>query len=91
MIVRSLDPKKNIFRPKEDDKEILSIEVPYLNAIEILLYLAQFTTSNIAFFVNLLTRFSSAPICRHWNGINHIFRCFRGTTDLGLFFWLCRC
>ncbi|KAL5809036.1 hypothetical protein ACOSQ3_029727 [Xanthoceras sorbifolium] len=86
MVVRSLDPKKDPFRPKEDDEKILGPEVPYLNAIGALLYLAQCTRPDIAFAVNLLARFSSAPTRRHWNGIKHIFRYLRGTIDLGLFY-----
>lgn len=38
IVVRSLDPKKDPFYPKEDDQEILSPKV-YLNAISALLYL----------------------------------------------------
>ena len=60
MVVRSLDLKKDPFRPKEDDEKILGPEVPYLNAIGALLYLAQYTKPDIAFFVNLLERFSLA-------------------------------
>ena len=33
MVVRSLDPQKDQFRPRESDEEILGPEVPYLNAI----------------------------------------------------------
>ena len=40
MVVRTLDPKKNPFRPLEDSEKILGPEVPYLNAIGTLLYLA---------------------------------------------------
>ena len=40
----------------------------------------------LLFFVNLLERYSSAPTQRHWNGIKHIFRYLRGTTDMGLFY-----
>ena len=86
MVVRSLDPKKDPFRPKEDDEQILGPEVPYLSAIGALLYLAQCTRPDISFSVNLLARFSSEPTRRHWNGIKHIFRYLRGTTDLGLFY-----
>ena len=60
MVVRSLDPKKDPFRPKEDDEKILGPEVTYLNAIGALLYLSQCTKPDIAFFVNLLERFSLA-------------------------------
>ena len=56
MVVRSLEPHKDLFRPKEPDEEILGTEVPYLNAIGVLMYLAQCTRSDIAFAVNLWTR-----------------------------------
>jgi hypothetical protein len=50
------------------------------------MYLANGTRPDIAFAVNLLARFSSAPTLRHWKGIKHILRYLRGTEDLGLFF-----
>ena len=86
MIVRNLDPKKDPFRPLEDSEKILGPEVPYLNAIGALLYLAQCTRPDIAFSVNMLARFSSAPTRRHWNGIKHLFRYLRGMKDLGLYY-----
>ena len=86
MIVRSLDVKKDPFRPQEDNEEILGPEVPYLSAIGALMYLANCTRPDIAFAVNLLARYSSEPTKRHWKGIKHIFRYLRGTTDLGLFY-----
>ena len=33
IVVQSLDPKKDPFYLKEDDEQILGLEVPYLNAI----------------------------------------------------------
>ena len=57
-----------------------------MSAIGALLYLAQCTRPDIAFSVNLLARFSSAPTYRLWTGINHIFRYLRGTIDMGLFY-----
>ena len=65
MVVRSLDPQNDQFRPRESDKEILGPEVPYLNGIGALMYLAQCTRPDIAFAVNLLARFSSEPTRRH--------------------------
>ena len=53
MVVRSLDPKKDPFRPKEEDEKILGPEVPYLNVIGALLYLAQCTRPDISFVVHL--------------------------------------
>lgn len=65
MIVRYLYIKKNHYRPKEDDENALRSEVPYLSVIDALLYLAQYTRSNITFSVNLLAKYSSAPTKRH--------------------------
>ncbi|XP_059639870.1 secreted RxLR effector protein 161-like [Cornus florida] len=86
MVVRSLDIKKDHFRPREDDEELLGPEVSYLSAIDTLLYLVNCTRPDIIFSVNLLARYSSAPTRRHWNGIKHILRYLRGTTDMGLFY-----
>ena len=86
MVVRSLDPQKDQFRPRESDEEILVPEVPYLNAIGALMYLAQCTRPDIAFAINLFARFSSEPTRRHWNGIKHIFYYLQGTIDLRLYY-----
>ena len=86
MIVRSLYAKKDLFHPKEENEALLGPEVPYLSTIRVLLYLAQCTRPDIAFLVNLSARFSFAPTRRNWNGMKHILRYLRGTTDFGLFY-----
>ena len=86
MVIRSLYVKKDPFRPKEDDEETLDPEVPNLSAIGALMYLINCTRPDIAFPVNLLARYSSAPTRRHWNGVKHLLRYLRGTTDMGLFY-----
>ena len=86
MVVRSLDVKNDPFRPCEKGEELLGPEVPYLSAIGALMYLANCTRPDVAFSVNLLARYSSAPTRRHWNGIKHILRYLSGTTDMGLFY-----
>uniref|UniRef100_A0A2N9I6F2 GAG-pre-integrase domain-containing protein n=1 Tax=Fagus sylvatica TaxID=28930 RepID=A0A2N9I6F2_FAGSY len=86
MVVRSLDVKKDPFRPQEVGEETLGPKVPYLSAIGALMYLANCTQPDIAFSVNLLARYSSAPTLRHWNGVKHVLRYLRGTTDMGLFY-----
>ena len=86
MVVRSLEVTKDPFRPKEENEELLGPEVPYLSAIGVLMYLANYTRPDIAFSVNLLARYSSAPTKRHWNGIKHILRYLRETSDMGLFY-----
>jgi hypothetical protein len=86
MVVRSLEADKDPFKPKEDDEKVLGPEVPYLNAIGALMYLANCTRPDIAFAVNLLARYSAAPTRRHWVGVKTILRYLRGTQDLGLWF-----
>ena len=61
MVILSLDVKKDPFRPCEKGEELLGHEVPYLSVISALMYLANFTRLDIAFSVNLLARYSSAP------------------------------
>ena len=86
MVVRSLEVTKDPLRPKEENEELLGPEVPYLSANGALMYLANYTRLDIAFSVNLLARYSSTPTKRHWNGIKHILRYLRGTSDMGLFY-----
>jgi hypothetical protein len=50
------------------------------------MYLANCTRSKIAFSVNLIARYSSAPTRRHWNGVKHVLRYLCGTTNMGLFY-----
>ena len=65
MVVRSLEVTKDPFRPKEKNEELLGPEVPYLSAIGALMSLANYTRPDIAFSVNLLARYNSAPTKRH--------------------------
>jgi hypothetical protein len=50
------------------------------------MYLANCTLLDIAFSVNLLARYNSAPTRKHWNGVKNVLRYLRGTTDMGLFY-----
>ena len=56
MVVRSLDVKKDPFRPCEKDEELLGPEVPYLSAIGALMYLANCTRPDIAFFCQFISK-----------------------------------
>ena len=95
MVVRSLEVTKDPFRPKEENEELLGPEVPYLSAIGALMYLANYTRPDIVFLVNLLARYNSASIKRHWNGIKHILRYLRGIilfqSNGTTITWLCKC
>src|SRR5438128_11580372 len=61
MVVRSLDMNKDQFIPKDENKELLGPEVPYLSAIGALMYIRP----DIVFAVNLLARRSAAPTRCH--------------------------
>ena len=70
----------------ENNEEIIGPEVPYLSAIGALMYLANYTRPDITFSINLLARYSSTPTRKHWNGVKHIFRYLRGTTNMELLY-----
>ena len=57
MVVHSLKLNKNPFHPKEENEELLGLEVSYLSAIGALMYLANCTRPDITFAVNLLARY----------------------------------
>ena len=82
----SVDPKKDMFRLKDEDEDVLEFEVLYLSAIGSLLYMTQCTRPDITFAVNLLARHSSAPTQRNWTCIKTIFRYLKGTIDMCLFY-----
>lgn len=86
MVARSLEVEKDSFLPRKLDEDTLVPEVSYLSSIGALMYTAHNTRPGIAFDVNLLVRFSSGLIRRHWYKIRHIFKYFHGTIDLELFF-----
>jgi len=46
---------KTLLRLQENGEDLLGPEAPYLSGIETLMYLANYTRSNIAFAVNLLS------------------------------------
>ena len=68
------------------DEELLGPKVPYLSSIGTLIYLANCTRPNIAFSINLLARYSSAPTQKHWNGIKHMLCYLHETAYIGLFY-----
>lgn len=84
--VRSLDPKKDIYRAKDEGEPLLPASIPYSSAIGALIYLASPARPDISFHVNLLARNTHAPTRRHWSGVKQILRYLRGTTNFGLFY-----
>jgi hypothetical protein len=65
MVIRALEKDTDPFRPLQEGEEVLGSEYPYLGAIGALMYLVNNTKPNIAFAVNLLTRYSVAPTMCH--------------------------
>ena len=61
----SFRSRNDIFRPCEDNEEVLGPEIPYLSAIEALMYLANCTRPDIVFATNLLARYKSSPTRRY--------------------------
>jgi N6-adenosine-specific RNA methylase IME4 len=86
MVVRSLDVKKDPYRPQENNEKVLGPEVPYLSAIGALMYLTNNTRHDIIFSVNILARYSFNPTRRHWNKIKYVLRYLCGTHDMRLFY-----
>ncbi|XP_070049501.1 uncharacterized mitochondrial protein AtMg00810-like [Nicotiana tomentosiformis] len=64
MVVQSLEVNKDLFQPPEEDEKLLDPEIPYLNEIGALMYLANATRHGIAFSVNILARYISSPTWR---------------------------
>ena len=63
-VFRLLDVKKDIFRPQENNEELLGLEVSYLSVITTNVSCKQHKT-DIAFSINLSARYSSSPTKRH--------------------------
>ena len=58
--------------------------IPYINAVGSLLYLAILTCPDIAYAASVLARFNSNSGMAHWNAVKHLFRYLKGTVDLKL-------
>ena len=68
----------------EDSEDQLLINHCYANLIRSLMYLAIATQPNIAYLVNKLTQYMSAPKAKHWTAIKRVFRYLKGTRQYKL-------
>lgn len=59
-------------------------DIPYINAVGSLMYLATSTRPDIAYTVSKLACFNSNPGLPHWAAVKHLFRYLKGTMDLKL-------
>ena len=55
-----------------DEKEEMK-NIPYINAVGSILYLAILTCPDIAYAADILARFNSNPGMAHWNAVKHLF------------------
>ena len=58
--------------------------VPYINAVGSLMYLAIATRPDIAYTVGVLARFSANPGIQHWKAVKHVLRYLKGTANYGI-------
>jgi len=70
--------------PSTDDEHAEMANLPYANAVGVLLYLAMATQPGIAYAVSVLCRFIANPGLAHWHAVKHVFRYLRGTAKAQL-------
>ena len=70
--------------PKSNNETAAMKDVPYQEAVGCLMYLAQSTRPDILYAVNMLSRFNKNPGQKHWNGVKHVMRYLRGTSNFKL-------
>jgi hypothetical protein len=58
--------------------------IPYLQAVGALMYLAVATHPDISYAVGVLACFSKNPGLQHWKAVKHLFCYLKGTMDLKL-------
>ena len=73
------------YQPREEEEEVIDKQ-KYLTVVGSFTYLTTHTTPDIAFAMSILARHSQNPTMRHWNGVKHLPRYLRGTSDLGLYY-----
>jgi hypothetical protein len=73
------------YQLREEEEEIID-KSKYLTAVGAFTYLTTHTRPDIAFATSILARHSQNPTIRHWNGVKHLMRYLRGTSDLGLYY-----
>ena len=66
-------------KASEDSKDQLLINHGYANLIRSLMYLTIATRPDIAYSLNKLTQYTSAPKAKHWTAIKRVFRYLKGT------------
>lgn len=84
-VISPLEPGIKISKemsPDNDADRDSMRNIPYRSAIGSLLFIAITTRPDIAFAVNLLSRYCENPGIGHWGAIKRIFRYLKGTIDI---------
>ncbi|GLB42956.1 putative reverse transcriptase (RNA-dependent DNA polymerase) [Lyophyllum shimeji] len=68
-----------------EEKAVME-NIPYMNAVGSLLYLATMTRPDIAYAASVLARFNANPGMAHWKAVKHVFRYLKGTIGLKLMY-----
>ena len=58
--------------------------IPYRSAIGSLMYMAVCTRPDIHAAISSLSRFNANPGRAHWEGVQYVLRCLKGTSGEGL-------
>lgn len=69
-----------------DDVESKNVDVPYREAIGSLMYLMIGTRPDIAFAINLLSRYSNNPKLAHWKALKRVLQYVSETKNLGILY-----
>ena len=80
-----MDPNIKLDNPEEVPEGSTSMaNFGYTNLIGSLMYLAITTRPDIAYAINKLAQFTSAPKPKHWTAVKRVFRYLKGTKDYKL-------
>ena len=66
--------------------ERLVRQLVYLKIFRSLMYVISCTRADIAFFVGMLSGFTSNPEKLHWDAVQKLMRYLKGTIDIGLLY-----
>jgi hypothetical protein len=74
---------ENMCPKSAEEREAMS-DVPYLNLLGELIYIAYATRPDIAASIGILAQFSKSPGRDHWLGLKRVLRYLKGTMDYAL-------
>jgi hypothetical protein len=83
-VATPLDPSIKLSKaqsPKDVDEAAAMRNIPYINAVGALAYLAIATRPDLAYPISVLARFSVNPGLVHWTAVKRVMRYIKGTLD----------